>query len=113
MTINTLCIYISSFSFFAYSISYFINQKMKNEFKRFGLEKLGLITILLEILGATGLLLGLYYKPLLLLSSLGLGLLMFAGFLVRIKIKDNIIITIPALFFCLLNLFIFYNTITN
>ena len=44
---------------------------MKNEFKRFGLEKMGLMTIILEILGATGLLIGLI-SFILIISSLGL-----------------------------------------
>lgn len=83
---------------------------MKNEFKRFKLEKLGLLTIVLEILGALGLLIGLWYKPLLLLSSGGLALLMFLGVIVRIKLKDSLWITFPALFYMGLNGYIFYVT---
>jgi hypothetical protein len=80
---------------------------MKNEFKRFKLEKLGLLTIVLEILGALGLLLGLWYKPLLLLSSGGLAALMFLGVLVRIKLKDSLWISLPAVFYMGLNAYIF------
>lgn len=80
---------------------------MKNEFKRFNLEKLGLFTIVLEFLGATGLLLGLKFNLLLTLSSLGLGLLMLFGLIVRIKLKDSIWVSLPAGFFMLLNLYIF------
>ena len=36
---------------------------MKKEFKRFGLEKIGLTTVLLEIIGALGLLVGLKFNP--------------------------------------------------
>ena len=75
MTINTICVLTSSLSFYAYVISYFISPHMKNEFKRFNLEKLGLFTIILEFLGATGLLMGLYFNLFLMLSSLGLSLL--------------------------------------
>ena len=35
---------------------------MKNEFKRFGLEKMGLTTVVLEIIGALGLLFGLKFN---------------------------------------------------
>ena len=84
---------------------------MKNEFKRFKLEKLGLLTIILEIVGALGLFIGLWYQPLLLLSSGGLALLMFLGVLVRIKLKDSLWITLPALFYMVLNGYIFYVTI--
>jgi hypothetical protein len=81
---------------------------MKNEFKRFKLEKLGLLTIVLEIVGALGLLIGLWYKPLLLLSSGGLAVLMFLGVLVRIKLKDSLWISLPAVFYMGLNAYIFY-----
>lgn len=81
---------------------------MKNEFKRFKLEKLGLLTIVLEILGALGLLIGLWYSPLLLLSSGGLAVLMFLGVLVRIKLKDSLWISLPAIFYMGLNAYIFY-----
>lgn len=84
---------------------------MKNEFKRFEIEKLGLLTIILEILGALGLLIGLYYKPILLFSSGGLALLMLFGLLVRIKTKDSFWVSIPALFYMGLNAYIFFCSI--
>jgi len=84
---------------------------MKNEFKRFNLEKLGLLTIILEFLGATGLLVGLKFGPILTISSLGLGLLMLAGLIVRIKLKDNIWISLPAALYMILNLYIFSESI--
>lgn len=111
MTLNILCILLSSISFYAYVLAYFISPHMKNEFKRFNLEKLGLFTIILEFLGATGLLVGLKYNPILSLSSLGLALLMFAGLVVRIKLKDSVWISLPAGFYMFLNLFIFWGSI--
>ncbi len=111
MTINTICVLISSLSFYAYVISYFISPTMKNEFKRFKIEKMGLLTIILEFLGATGLLVGLEIHPILTLSSLGLSLLMLCGLIVRITIKDSILISVPAAFFMLLNLYIFLASI--
>lgn len=84
---------------------------MKKEFKRFGLEKMGLFTIILEILGALGLLIGVLYHPILIISSLGLSLLMFAGVLVRIKVKDNLWISLPAFLYMLVNAYIFWKAI--
>lgn len=84
---------------------------MKKEFKRFGLEKMGLFTIILEILGALGLLIGVLYHPILIISSLGLSLLMFAGVLVRIKVKDNMWISLPAFLYMLVNAYIFWTAI--
>ena len=85
---------------------------MKHEFKRFGLEKMGLTIVLLEIIGALGLLVGLQINFMLIFSSLGLALLMFAGILVRIKVKDNIWITLPAFFYMVLNAWIFWISIS-
>lgn len=81
---------------------------MKSEFKRFNLEKLGLLTIVLEFVGATGLLVGLFYNPILLISSGGLTLLMFLGTIVRIRLKDSLWISLPALFYMVLNGYLFY-----
>lgn len=111
MAIDTICVLFSSLSFFAYVGSYFFSPHMKNEFKRFNLEKLGLITIILEFFGATGLLIGLIYNPILLVASLGLALLMLSGLIVRIKSKDSLLITLPAVFFMLLNGYIFISSI--
>jgi hypothetical protein len=99
---------ISSFSFLVYAVSYFTSPHMKSEFKRFELEKLGLFTIVLQFLGALGLLVGLYFRPILLLASAGLAILMFFGLIVRIKTKDSLWVSLPAIFYMGLNACIFY-----
>lgn len=111
MDIDKICILISSLSFFAYAISYFTSPHMKKEFKRFGLEKIGLLTIILEFIGATGLIVGLKFNPILTISSFGLALLMIFGLIVRIKLKDSVWISLPALFYMGLNTFIFFASI--
>jgi hypothetical protein len=84
---------------------------MKSEFKRFGLEKIGTLTAVLELLGATGLLVGLQSNILLLISSAGLGLLMFFALLVRIRVKDSLFVSIPAISYLIINAYIFYQCI--
>ena len=108
MTLLHLLVYISSLSFLGYGISYFLSAQMKSEFKRFGLAKLGALTAILEILGAFGLLLGLKFPLILLVSAGGLAVLMFLGVATRIKIGDSLWVTLPALFFMLLNAYIFF-----
>ncbi|MEC5158215.1 DoxX family protein [Chryseobacterium sp. MP_3.2] len=107
------CVLISSLSFAGYAISYFVSPNMKKEFNRFGLKGFGIYVIVLEILGAAGLLIGLFNKPLLLISAAGLALLMLFGVLTRIKTKDSLLISTPAIFFMILNAFIFYLAITQ
>jgi len=111
MYVVTIFVLISSLSFFAYAFSYFYAPHMKNEFRRFGLEKMGLIIVLLEITGAIGLLVGLKFAAVLMISSLGLALLMFAGLIVRIKLKDSFWVSLPALFYMFLNAYIFWASI--
>ena len=111
MNIIQICSIVSSVSFFAYVLHYFKSPKMKTEFKRFGLEKFGLAIIILQLFGSAGLIVGLKYSPLLIISSLGLAILMIAGFVVRLKSKDGIFLSLPALFFAGLNTYIFLESI--
>ena len=108
MNFLVILILFSGLSFLAYGVEYLRSPLMKSEFKRFGLEKLGGFTVLLEVLGAVGLLVGIWIHSLLLLSSFGLGLLMFLGVMVRIKMKDSLWISLPATFYMALNFYIFY-----
>lgn len=111
MLLLDFLVLISSFSFFAYGTSYFISPNMKSEFVRFGLGRLGGLTAILEILGAVGLLVGLKFGFILLISSGALALLMFLGVAVRLKVKDSFWVTLPALFYLGLNSYIFFESI--
>ncbi len=104
----TVLILLSSLSFIGYGLAYFFSPSMKLEFQRFGLENVGALTAVLELLGGIGLLVGLKVNPILLFSSFGLGLLMLLGVGVRIKMGDGLLISLPAAFFMLLNFYIFY-----
>ena len=85
---------------------------MKKEFKRFGLEKFGLIIMAFQFLGAAGLIVGFQVNSILLFSSFGLALLMFFGLIVRIYKKDSIWVSLPALFYMGLNAYIFIGSMT-
>ncbi len=111
MRLLQVLVVFSSLSFIIYGISYFTSPNMKSEFIRFGLRKLGTLTAILEILGALGLLVGLIYNSILLFSAGGLSLLMFLGVAVRIKVKDSLWVSMPVIFFFVLNLYIFYISI--
>ncbi|MCC5929622.1 MAG: DoxX family protein [Cyclobacteriaceae bacterium] len=111
MQLLYILIIISSLSFLTYGIAYFTSSKMKSEFIRFGLKKLGPLTAILEILGALGLLVGLMFNFILLISSGGLALLMLLGVAVRIRVKDSFWELLPALFFLILNAYIFFEVV--
>ncbi|NVO85951.1 DoxX family protein [Hymenobacter terrestris] len=107
-TTTLLLIWFSSFSFLGYGIGYFVSPKLQEEFKRFGLARFGPLTGALEILGAVGLLVGLWVPLILLLAAGGLTLLMLLGFGVRLKIKDGFWASLPSFLFMLVNAYIFY-----
>ena len=76
MSLFLALVLFSSLSFLTYGVAYFKSPNMKSEFKRFGLEKQGMLVAILEVLGAVGLLVGLTISPIMLLSAGGLALLM-------------------------------------
>ncbi len=79
---------------------------MVNEFERFGLERLRVLTGSLEILGGLGLLVGLKSQPILVSSAGGLALLMLIAFLVRLRMRDSLAASLPSLLLMLLNVLI-------
>ncbi len=106
MTLSNGLIFLSSVSFFFYGMSYFFSPNMKSEFKRFHLEKFGLLTATLEVCGSLGLVVGVWIPPFLVLSSAGLACLMFFALVFRIKHRDPFLSCLPALFFLLLNTYL-------
>ncbi|MBT9391832.1 DoxX family protein [Hymenobacter sp. NST-14] len=108
---TTILIWLSALSFLFYGVSYFTSQKLKDEFKRYGLAKFGPLTAVLEILGALGLLVGLQVSLILSVASGGLAVLMLLGFGVRMKIKDGFWLSLPSFLFMLLNAYLFYESL--
>jgi hypothetical protein len=106
-----ILVFFSSLCFFYFGITCFTSAFITAEFIRYKLPNFRKLIGVLQILGAIGLLVGYYYNPLLLLlASSGLFLLMLAGFIVRLKIKDNFIKSSPAFTFAAINLFIALKT---
>lgn len=105
--INLVLIWFSAISFLFYGLSYYLSSGMKDEFKRYGLEKFAFLTSTLQILGGLGLIIGLQFYPILLLSSGGLALLMVFGFMVRLKIRDGFWRSLPAFLYLVLNSYLF------
>jgi len=94
-------------AFIAYGVGCLTSPKMKSDFERFGLERFSVLTGILEILGGLGLLIGLYFPPLFLLSSGGLSLLMLLGLIFRIRAGDGFFASLPATVFMIVNGYLF------
>lgn len=97
----------SALSFVFFGIACLSSQRLKKEFIRYGLPHFRTLTGVLQLLGAAGILIGYWELSLQIFSTLGLSILMFLGVGVRIKIKDSLIQTLPALFYFLLNTYLF------
>lgn len=102
----TLAIVVSIISFLSYGLACLFTDHMVVEFEHFGLSGLRRLTGVLEIAGALGLILGYFVPPFTIASSGGLALLMLLGTLVRIRVGDSFLQTLPALVFLVLNVFI-------
>lgn len=77
---------------------------MVEEFRRFGLpDSQRILTGVLQLMGAAGLIAGLIMPALGLLSSAGLALMMLIAFGVRIRIKDGLAQSAPSLAFMIIN----------
>jgi hypothetical protein len=82
---------------------------MKSEFKRYGLtDNQRLLTGVLQIIGALGLLIGLWFTFLGMSASAGLSLLMLAGFITRIKIKDGFLKSSPSFIYMVISAILCY-----
>ena len=111
MNLLTVLTWLSGLSFIYFGIGCLISEFIISEFIRYGLAKFRILTGLLQLLGAAGLLIGLYYNPkILLLASIGLCVLMICGFIVRMSISDNFFKCLPSFSFAVLNLFIAIKT---
>ena len=86
---------------------------MMMEFDRYGIPQYRKLTGVLQLLGALGIIIGVWIDFLQILSTLGLFLLMLFGVITRIMIKDGFIKTMPALFYCLLNGYLCYELTLN
>jgi len=110
----TVLTWFSSIAFIYFGINCFYSKFIIAEFIRYELPKFRKLTGFLQLLGALGLLVGLYFSPiLLLLASTGLCVLMLFGFIVRLKIKDNFVKSSPSFVFAALNLCIALKTFSK
>ena len=106
LTLCDLLLIFSAASFLFYGISSFTSKYIVQEFLRYGIPQYRKPTGWLQLLGAFGIILGFWINYLQIVSTGGLALLMLFGVITRIWIKDNLSQTLPALLYCLLNIYL-------
>jgi len=114
MNIPFVLIVFSSISFTYYGINSLFSKKMKSEYSRWGYENLRLVLAWCQLLGGFGLIIGTLHhslNPLISITSFLLTIMMLTAVLTRIKSKDGLLLTLPSLFYSILNAFIFFQSI--
>ncbi len=89
----------TALSFVGFGGACFLSDRMKTEFARYRLPGSRLLTGWLQCLGAIGLVVGHSFPLIGFLAASGLCLLMLLGSLVRRRIGDTWLQTVPALFY--------------
>ena len=106
--IQDVLILFSSISFIIYSLLSIFSKRMIQEFSRWGFGNLRILVASFQMLGGIGLLLGLYNIWLLCLVSFLLIFMMIYAVIIRIRVKDSFLMTLPAIIYALVNSVIFY-----
>ena len=104
--LQTALILFSGISFFVYGVGCFTSHHLREEFLRYGFSAQRKQIGFLQICGAMGLFAGLWIPPLGQAGAGGLALMMLFGILVRIKIRDNLLQTTPAILYFLVNTYL-------
>jgi hypothetical protein len=102
-------ILFSALSFLAYGTGCFTSRHLQREFQRFGFSaQRGLIGFL-QICGALALVTGFRIPLIGFFGAAGLAVMMFVAIIVRIRIRDSFLQTVPALLYFLLNAYLAFS----
>jgi len=97
---------INAVSFIGYGLTCVFTKHMKNEFVRYKLPRLRVMTGTLQFFAGLIMLYGLTDKLFLFLGALSIVPMMLTGVVVRSRIKDPYYLIIPAFFYLVLSLYL-------
>ena len=107
MTVAHLTLILfSALSFLVYGVGCFVSSHLKSEFLRYGFGGQRVLVGLLQGAGAGGLLAGLSQPWIGMAAAGGLALMMAVAVIVRIRLRDSLAQTLPAVFYLLLNAYL-------
>lgn len=101
-----LVIVLLALSFLGYGFSCLFTKHMIDEFNRYGVPQFRVLVGSLEFLAGVGLLVGYLIPFVQIFAAGGLALLMLAGCLLRLKIRDSVKQIVPAFSFCMLSIYV-------
>lgn len=106
LPLNLSLILFASLSFLGYGIACFFSAYMKQEFERYRLGAQRVMVGALQVAASLGLLAGLKQPWMGRSAAAGLALMMLVAVGVRIRIKDTLVQTTPAVFYLMLNAYL-------
>ena len=104
--LNVALILCSALSFLGYGAACFLSDSLKREFDRYRFGSQRALIGGLQLCAGLGLLAGLSQPWIGRAAAAGLALMMLVAVGVRIKIKDSLLKTAPALFYLVLNTYL-------
>jgi uncharacterized membrane protein YkgB len=104
--LNDILAIFSAVSFIGFGSACFWSPYMKREFRRYHLGAWRPLIGALQLGASAGLLAGLSQPWMGRAAAAGLAMMMLTGVCVRIKIKDSLMQTLPALFYMALNAYL-------
>jgi hypothetical protein len=105
-SLNHLLILTNALSFLAYGTGCFFSRYIRSEFERYGLASERPLVGILQLLAALGQFTGLLVPVAGIAACSGLALMMLVAIHVRIRVKDSLPQTLPAILYFLLNVYL-------
>jgi uncharacterized membrane protein YphA (DoxX/SURF4 family) len=99
---------VSALAFFYYGYETLFANRPRGEFERYGIPQVRVLVGSLQLLGATGVVIGLFFAPLGTAAAIGLTLMMLLGLAARYRIHDAPRLMIPAASLAILNATLVY-----
>jgi hypothetical protein len=106
VALNNALLFFNALSFIGYGAACFLSSRMKREFVRYRLGPQRVWVGLLQWGAGIGLLWGMWVPWLGQAAAGGLALMMLLAVGVRVRIGDSVLQTIPALFYLMLNAYL-------
>ena len=94
---------MSAAAFLFYGVETLFAGRPRLEFERYGMQKLRVFVGSMQLLGATGIVIGIIHPSLGAVAAAGLTIMMLLGLAVRFRVHDAPLLMIPATTFALLN----------
>ena len=94
---------VSALSFVYYGLGCIVSPRLQDEYLRYGLPHLRVVSGTVQLLGAAGVVIGLVVEPLGVAAAAGLCLMMVLGVVVRVRMRDTFRVMMPAASLAVIN----------